>query len=221
MAKELLKEQLLAAYDELDELAGIQPPIKWKTQQQFERELWGCVFGDENERVVEKDDKFSAETQSVFDALDEIYGANAQQDEPEQDEPDDEPEEEEPEPVKEKPAAKPKPKPTPKNQPAKKVVEIPKPEPSPEPEEEEEPEPVKEKPVTTSVKMDDIEITDRVDALVAALKMKPESVDDWSKKADAILDMKGGKIKPNNLANKFEIGYFYKLAKHFNLGKLP
>jgi hypothetical protein len=225
MAKELLQGQLIDAYNELDKIAGINPPVKWKTQDQFERELWSCVYGGTDQKVAEEGDKFTEEAQAVFDELGRKYGKGFELYDPddvpnviEPKEPESEESDPEPEP-EEKPAPKPKskakPKASSKKQPAKKVEK----EPESEPEEKPAPKPKAEKKV--EVDMENVQITDRVDALCMALEMNPDSIDDWSRRANSILEIKGGKIKPNNLANKFDIGYFYKIAKHFDLGELP
>ena len=111
--KKLTEKQLKSAYAELDALAGIQPPIVWLSQDQFERELHETVTD-----LVEPDDKFTDATQSVFDTLAEKFkdgGSENDEDDvedvptasPEEDEEEPEPE---PEPVKPKvKAAKKKP----------------------------------------------------------------------------------------------------------------
>jgi outer membrane biosynthesis protein TonB len=98
--KNLTKGELKSAYDELDEIAGIQPPIIWTSQDQFERELYETIVA-----LVEPGDKFSKETQSVFDTLKEMYEDDvpdiSEEVEPEVEETTEEPEPEpEPEPVK-------------------------------------------------------------------------------------------------------------------------
>lgn len=61
----------------------------------------------------------------------------------------------------------------------------------------------------------------RVDALVDALKAKPKTIDEWAKEGDKVLAAKGGTVQPNTRENKFTIGYFLKIAKHFDLGNIP
>ena len=41
--KKFTKAQLMSAYEELDDVAGIQPPIVWTTQELFERELYETI----------------------------------------------------------------------------------------------------------------------------------------------------------------------------------
>jgi len=200
---ELKKATLLAAYQELNDLAGIEPPITWKTQDQFEKELHETVV-----QLVEPDDEFSKETQAVFDALAEKFGVQDEQ------EAEDEPEvDKKPEPegkVIEMPKMESKPTPKLKDAPKKeKLIDLKK-----------EPKPVKNETVP-ELKLPDFKIENRIDALVAALKFNPVDADDWSRKTDIILTEQKCKVEPNNLSNKFDMGYLYKVAKHFDLGQLP
>lgn len=78
--KKLTEKQLKSAYAELDAIAGIQPPIVWLSQDQFERELHETVTD-----LVEPDDKFTDATQSVFDTLAEKFNNEPDvEDEPEE-----------------------------------------------------------------------------------------------------------------------------------------
>ena len=111
MKLKLSKDALIKAYDELDDLAGIDPPIdKELDDEEFAKELHETV-----EELVEPDDKFSKSTQKVFDTLKEYF----------------ENQEEEPEPEEEEEEEEEKPKKTTKGKGRAKKVE-------PEPEEEEE-----------------------------------------------------------------------------------
>jgi len=122
MKLKLSKDALIKAYDELDDLAGIDPPIdKELDDEEFAKELHETV-----EELVEPDDKFSKSTQKVFDTLKEYF----------------ENQEEEPEPEEEEEEEEEKPKKTTKGKGRAKKVE---PEPEEEEEEEEdEPEPEEE-----------------------------------------------------------------------------
>ncbi len=62
--KKFTKAQLMSAYEELDDVAGIQPPIVWTTQELFERELYETIV-----QLIEPDDEFTKKTQSLFDDL--------------------------------------------------------------------------------------------------------------------------------------------------------
>jgi hypothetical protein len=121
MKLKLSKDALIKAYDELDDLAGIDPPIdKELDDEEFAKELHETV-----EELVEPDDKFSKSTQKVFDTLKEYF----------------ENQEEEPEPEEEEEEEEEKPKKTTKGKGRAKKVE---PEPEEEEEEEDEPEPEEE-----------------------------------------------------------------------------
>lgn len=97
MAKKLTMKDLLAAYKELDEQIGVEPPIDEKlSQDDFERELYGVISDPE---LVTEDDVFTKPTQVVFDALIEKYD-NIEEEPEEEDEEEEEEEEPVPAPVK-------------------------------------------------------------------------------------------------------------------------
>jgi hypothetical protein len=107
MAK-LTKKALVEAYEELDEVIGVDPPIEHESMgvEEFGKELLQTV-----EELVEPEDEFSAKTKKVFKALEEMYGES--DDDDDDDEDDDEEEEEEPAPKKGKAKGKKKPEPEP------------------------------------------------------------------------------------------------------------
>ena len=76
MAKKLTKKDLVAAYKELDKVAGIDPAIEYDelSLEEFEKELYITI-----DQVVEEGDKFSKATQAVFDALAEKYGTEEEE----------------------------------------------------------------------------------------------------------------------------------------------
>jgi len=138
MAK-LTEKQLKNAYTELDELAGIEPPVIWSSQEQFEKELYEVVV-----EFVTPSDKFTEATQSVFDTLIQKFEGVGQEDET-----DNLPGQED-EVEKEKPEPEPIPEPIP--EPKKKVGNSKKKtEPKPKPESKKEVEPKPEKPKKTDV----------------------------------------------------------------------
>ena len=87
MAKKLTKKDLVAAYKELDKVAGIDPAIEYDelSLEEFEKELYITI-----DQVVEEGDKFSKATQAVFDALAEKYGTEEEEEEEDDDEDEDE-----------------------------------------------------------------------------------------------------------------------------------
>lgn len=231
--KKLTKDVLVKAHDEINEVIGIEPPIDEALKsEKYEKELYKTVVELE---ISDKEVKgMTKDTQDVLKLLKEKYGEDEEAEEEAAEEVE-ETEEEEEEPAPKKTAKKPAP--VPEKPAAKKTAKKPEPEPE---EEEEEEEDEEEKPVAKkgTAKKEEKAPTkkgdgekkkftaaefNRVDALAEVLlaKTPPKTVEEWAEKANEVLRKKGGTVQPNTRENKFTIGYFQKIAKHFDLGNVP
>ena len=240
MAKKVKLTAYQAAAKEFNELFEFDTPIDTTLSDE---EI--APFLNEAITQITEDDEFTDETQAVIDELKKAAkkakkeapkaapekGKAKKQPEPEpeddddedsDDDSDDEDEDEDEEPVKGK---KPAPKATPAKGKAKKHEDD---------DEDEEPAPaekakkasdkqVKKSGADEPKKKGNFVAADytRVDAVAEALLTgKCKSVNDWSDKADALLEKKGGKA--NSKENKFIIKYVQKFSKHFDFGvKVP
>ncbi|GEM_PF-2490727 len=247
MAKKLTMKDLLAAYKELDEQIGVEPPIDKKlSQDAFEQELYDVISDPE---LVTEDDEFTTATQAVFDQLIEKYG-NVEEEPEEEEEPEPIPvkkgkakpvpvvedDEDEPEPTPVKKGKKPvvveddedEPEPV---KPSKKPVTtkpIPKAKPVPvEEEDEDEPAPVKKGKVKENVSSSKKENVSskkgmsRPEAVALAIKQnsKLKSIEEWAVAANHLYEKSGGL---SNVAKmKADITYFACILRELNIPNIP
>jgi outer membrane biosynthesis protein TonB len=193
------KADLVSAYDELDEVAEVEPPIDHAklSLKEFEEELHDAYV----ELSLGEDDEYTEKTQKTFDGLIEKYGKEVihsdEEEEEEEEEETDEPELEE----------------TEEEEPEEEEEDEPEPEPAPKPVKKETKKAPKEEvknPYT------------RVDALMEALNEKPKTMKDWAAKAEKLFVKNEGKNKPSNFSKEnLTVEFLVKLAEVYNLGIVP
>lgn len=160
--KKLTKTMLLAAYKEIDESVGVEPPIKESlSQDKYEKELYDTIIDlDLNKTEISGFDK---KTQEVISALKEKFAKNAADD-------DDEDEDEDDEEVEEAPVKKG----------GKKVV-------APEPDDDEEEE--EDEPETDEEEEEEVEEAPvKKGAKKLAAKVEPEEDDEEEEVEETVVD---------------------------------